>query len=501
STQGAGTWTITWEYWNGSAWTALSSVTDNTTGFTAVAGTYDITYTFPTDWAKTTVNSTTKYFVRARVSAYTSITTRPLGAQSYGYGSIYFPTNNIQLFGVGKASIIKLINSYNADTYLLQDTGHSGIVISDLAVDANQSNQSSGLVYGIYLSTTTTNSRIENCWITGIATGRSGVEFDANKSIMRNCIFSGNHSNSTSLHIMGSDNTITGNVIVGPVATGIYEQNVSNNVISGNSLSSADLRLYGSVYNSITGNKVNGALIFITTNANNNTISGNSVVNSGATAYGISIQNASYNSISSNNFKTTAAPGVYIFSTSTYNNINNNNIQVTGSYGIQELAVADDYNTINSNVINGATVASISPQGVHTSVFGNKTSSATEGIFDIVANSGATQTALSVTQNGTGNIVDFKDGATSVFKISDGGNVTMNGLNFTQNAVNPVHKGAITDSQNVGTYALNGAYSVFVQGKYAYVASLDDSGLEIIDISNPATPVHVSAITDSQNAA
>jgi hypothetical protein len=29
-TQGAGTWTITWEYWNGTQWSALSGVTDNT---------------------------------------------------------------------------------------------------------------------------------------------------------------------------------------------------------------------------------------------------------------------------------------------------------------------------------------------------------------------------------------------------------------------------------------------------------------------------------------
>jgi hypothetical protein len=83
STQGAGTWTITWEYWNGSTWTALSGVTDNTTGFKAVV-TYPVnaTWTMPTNWATTTVNGVgSTYYVRGRVSAYTSITTRPVGTQ------------------------------------------------------------------------------------------------------------------------------------------------------------------------------------------------------------------------------------------------------------------------------------------------------------------------------------------------------------------------------------------------------------------------------------
>jgi len=81
-TAGEGTWTITWEYWNG-AWTALSGVTDGTSGFTAAAGNHDVTYTFPTDWAETAVNGITSYWIRARVSAYTSVTTQPLGTQAW----------------------------------------------------------------------------------------------------------------------------------------------------------------------------------------------------------------------------------------------------------------------------------------------------------------------------------------------------------------------------------------------------------------------------------
>lgn len=83
TTQGAGTWTVTWEYWDGSAWTALSGVTDGTTGFTAATGWKSVTFTLPEDWAKCTVDGVNAYWVRGRVSAYTSVTTQPLLGQGY----------------------------------------------------------------------------------------------------------------------------------------------------------------------------------------------------------------------------------------------------------------------------------------------------------------------------------------------------------------------------------------------------------------------------------
>ena len=70
--------TITWEYWNG-AWTALSGVVDGTSSFTA-AGDKIVTWTAPSDWADTTVNSQGPYkYVRARVSA---VGGSPTGAQA-----------------------------------------------------------------------------------------------------------------------------------------------------------------------------------------------------------------------------------------------------------------------------------------------------------------------------------------------------------------------------------------------------------------------------------
>jgi len=75
--------TIVWEYWNGTAWTAVSGLTDGTTGLTAATGIKTVSFTLPTDWAKCTVDSVNAYWVRVRVSAYTSITTAPQIGQGW----------------------------------------------------------------------------------------------------------------------------------------------------------------------------------------------------------------------------------------------------------------------------------------------------------------------------------------------------------------------------------------------------------------------------------
>ncbi|MCZ8216892.1 MAG: hypothetical protein O9262_11665, partial [Cyclobacteriaceae bacterium] len=51
------------------------------------------------------------------------------------------------------------------------------------------------------------------------------------------------------------------------------------------------------------------------------------------------------------------------------------------------------------------------------------------------------------------------------------------------------HVGSITNGD--GGALLNGANSVFVSGNYAYVLSASNA-LEIVDISDPTEPFHVS---------
>lgn len=71
---------LTFEYYNGSTWVALT-VTDLTDNFKN-AGSNSVTWTAPRDWAKTTINSQGPfYYIRARVS--TAGASQPLGTQLF----------------------------------------------------------------------------------------------------------------------------------------------------------------------------------------------------------------------------------------------------------------------------------------------------------------------------------------------------------------------------------------------------------------------------------
>jgi len=77
---GVGVWELTWEYWNGSSWTALSGVSDGTNDF-KTRGKNRVEWTLPTDWEKVVVNDKLHYWARARVSAPDpSPTTQPRGS-------------------------------------------------------------------------------------------------------------------------------------------------------------------------------------------------------------------------------------------------------------------------------------------------------------------------------------------------------------------------------------------------------------------------------------
>ena len=75
STAGVGG-TVTWEYWNGSAWTALEDVVDATTDLTT-SGTNDVDFAVPNDWAPVSINDESPlFYVRAVVA--TVYSTNPL---------------------------------------------------------------------------------------------------------------------------------------------------------------------------------------------------------------------------------------------------------------------------------------------------------------------------------------------------------------------------------------------------------------------------------------
>ncbi len=86
-TQGAGDWTITWEYSNNAGgWTALTAsiYTDTIDHFRGAAGIKTIEFNEPiSTWARQAVNGITAFWIRARVSAFVNIVTQPLGTQAW----------------------------------------------------------------------------------------------------------------------------------------------------------------------------------------------------------------------------------------------------------------------------------------------------------------------------------------------------------------------------------------------------------------------------------
>ncbi|MEA1922699.1 MAG: hypothetical protein U9N63_08585, partial [Pseudomonadota bacterium] len=62
---------------------------------------------------------------------------------------------------------------------------------------------------------------------------------------------------------------------------------------------------------------------------------------------------------------------------------------------------------------------------------------------------------------------------------------------------NPSKVGALREISDPSGLALDGANSIYVSGKYAYITAYDDCGVEILDISDPSDPTHVSAIFDN----
>jgi hypothetical protein len=105
-------------------------VTDNTTNFrAAITIPVSVTYTMPTDWASTTVNSVSAYYIRGRVSAYTSITTRPVGTQVWienGWQTLFSSSNTSNL-----AVLYKTATASEVDTtfrYSISETANGSII-------------------------------------------------------------------------------------------------------------------------------------------------------------------------------------------------------------------------------------------------------------------------------------------------------------------------------------------------------------------------------------
>ena len=92
-------YTIVWEYWNGS-WTSLT-VQDNTSQLSLV-GVHTVVWEAPSDWATTTINGTTGSYIRARLSALTGTFTNPVQQTRdiYSVGTPFVEISDGQAKGV-----------------------------------------------------------------------------------------------------------------------------------------------------------------------------------------------------------------------------------------------------------------------------------------------------------------------------------------------------------------------------------------------------------------
>lgn len=147
------------------------------------------------------------------------------------------------------------------------------------------------------------------------------------------------------------------------------------------------------------------------------------------------------------------------------------------------------------------TISVVSPQAGYNNSVLNVTNLA--GTYNTNASRVTLIPAVStVTLTSRGSLVDgppaLLDGAGSVYVNGSYAYVASNvsGALEIVNIANPdapVHAGSIASG---GGALLDGASDVFVYGKYAYVTSPDSNALEIVDISNPASPAHVNAIVN-----
>lgn len=122
--------TFAWEYYDGSSWVALPNVVDNTDNL-QVAGQQQVSWDMPFDWAETTVNSVTSYFVRIRISAFTSATTIGAGNQGFWESGVWI----VNVDSIGENSQLNyrlyLGGSTDLSEYHYMFPGDAGIVTSD----------------------------------------------------------------------------------------------------------------------------------------------------------------------------------------------------------------------------------------------------------------------------------------------------------------------------------------------------------------------------------
>ena len=151
-----GTSTSVWEYWNGSAWVTLTTLTDTTVNWRSPTSS-TMTFTAPGAWATTLVNGSTLYWIRSRVTTAGTFTTKPLGSTaSEGVATAWTLAYNV-VSGTTPAQIV-----YYRKARLIEDTTFTFTLTSSLANISMLSIRDVNLTTPVdgYASLTTTGQRV-----------------------------------------------------------------------------------------------------------------------------------------------------------------------------------------------------------------------------------------------------------------------------------------------------------------------------------------------------
>ena len=247
--------------------------------------------------------------------------------------SIIISKSNVALIGTGPSTVIKIKNGKNADIDVIYALDKSNLLVKNLRIDGNKTNQATGLMYGIIFSGVEY-SKIVDCWAGNLRMYAIGL-------------------------ISSNYNTVSGNTCQGNGNNGIYVSESSDNTVTGNT--SQDNSYYG----------IN--LHF----ANNTIVSGNTCHYNGQ--YGIWLISSSNNTISGNTVQGNSLlthniySGIFVSGNSDYNNIQGNTVRKgtetnQQKYGIRIESGLCEYNLVaNNDCYYGGVDGGISNSGLNTS--------------------------------------------------------------------------------------------------------------------------------------
>lgn len=350
-------------YANGK-WQADRSTASKTVGTSASGGTSSAVASLSPDGADYVNTSTT--------SAHTTINSALSALATTGGtvylmegtyiidGSISIP-NNVTLTGAGSGTIIKLKNGINANLNAIvatDSTTGTGVTVSNLRLDGNKTNNSSGTQTGIYFLnmgggngvSARQGAKLNNLWIANLRNYGIMLE-DSN-----NGIISDNHLNNSNMGLYLKNTaylTVTGNIIQyhsrGIYATPTYFSTLSNNTIESSTA-------YGMLVDGTSAN---------------NTISGNNILTS--TTAGLALATANDNLISGNRVRNsggnTTNEAITLNSNSVNNTITGNMITdssaTTNNYAIAIKDSGSTGNYLADNTLGGATVSDASASTVY----------------------------------------------------------------------------------------------------------------------------------------